>query len=194
MSDTDADGAGSTTKKRLSDLTDSEIFAILLAHLHIKYDHGGYSLGRSTQSDAIEFRHLIPHCGFARDYAGNLDEEIAFRLETAQVPSSAETQATLELGASSLTTAELIQLCLKDLIWWYDNHAKESGFLDTESPTMVRQLLALHIKIHGDIPAGRPSSQETLLQLISEIRERNRQRLEAEHAEYDYALLIRRKH
>jgi len=165
-------GDGSTNKKDLACLDDFQLFSILLAHLYMKYDHGGYSCMRSVQSDAIEFRVFIPHCGFAQEYAGNLMHEVKRRIETSQQPTELPLQLTFDLGPCTLTTEELVQYCLKNLAWWYDHCAEQNGFLDAESPRIVKFLYALHLKFYGDLLGNVKLSLATLYTLIQEIDRR----------------------
>ncbi|MFM2383893.1 MAG: hypothetical protein RIQ72_465 [Candidatus Parcubacteria bacterium] len=166
-------------KKSLKSLTNTDLFAVLLAALYVKYDHGGYSFGRSLQSDAIEFRHLIPSRGHPSDYEGNILEEVCARIIKVQAEQESDRfkvkpamQLSFDLGPKALETQALIQYTLCNLYWWYIRCAKKLGFMDEECPKLVRLLLDLHTVTHGDLVGDLPVKPSILVQLANEIRDR----------------------
>lgn len=114
----------------VEDLSNPDLFRLLLNELWTRYDLGGISAGRSYQASLIEsFMDLFDMTVSRSSVKGSCLDEANRRMENFSLKNYEEIQLQLcFLELNCLSDAEFAMIVLKELCRWYVEDAERLGF------------------------------------------------------------------
>lgn len=115
---------------KVEDLTNPDLFRLLLNELWIRYDLGGISAGRSYQASLIEsFMDLFEMTVPRNSVKGTCIDEVNRRMENFSLGDDEKNQLQLCFSElNCLSDAEFALIALKELCRWYAEDAERLGF------------------------------------------------------------------
>ena len=128
---------------KIEQLSDYELFRVLISYLWVRYDSGGISVGRSYQATLLEgFMTLFPRVNW--DYLeGDIRKDVQRRILLAP-RAQEDSQLSLPFhDAEVLTNPEFALLLLNEMCRWHREDAENEGFLNMEHRWLTIQIRVL---------------------------------------------------
>ena len=159
---------------RIEELSNYELFRVLISYLWVRYDSGGISVGRSYQATLLEgFMDLLPRVNW-KYLHGDIRKDVQRRILLAPREQQ-DLQRPLPFHETeTLTDPEFALLLLNEMCRWHREDAENEGFLNMEHRWLtidIRVLCELSFpEISREVVKGIAYTKETILEAIKNRR------------------------